>query len=43
VDFLAGFGFAAGFRGAGLTAPATSVRSMNSRSLRKAPAGCNAG
>ena len=43
MDFLAGFGFAAGFRGAGLTAPATSVRSMISRSLRKAPAGCSVG
>ena len=41
--FLAGFGLAARGFIAGRTAPATSVRSMISRSFRKASAGCIAG
>jgi hypothetical protein len=43
-DFFAGFGVVAarGFA-AGRTAPAISVRSMISRSLRNASAGCIAG
>ena len=42
-DFFAGFGLAARGFSAGRTAPAISVRSMISRSLRKASAGCSAG
>ena len=41
--FFAGFGVAARGFAAGRTAPATSVRSMISRSFRKASAGCIAG
>ena len=43
MDFLAGFAFTARGLDAGLVAPATSVRSMISRSFRKASAGCIAG
>ena len=42
-DFIAGAGFAEGFLGEELTAPATSVRTMISRSFKKASAGCIAG
>ena len=42
-DFTARAGLAESFFGAGLTAPATSVRTMISRSPRKASAGCIAG